>query len=64
MLSQRSIDQNSELRLSTLEPDTFDDQEILALLGLSSKKRIINETDGSEGGNFLELESEDDKLND
>jgi len=52
MLSQRSIDQNSVLRLSTLEPDTFDDQEILALLGLSSKTRNIKETDGSEDLSF------------
>jgi len=52
MHSYRSIDQNSELRLSTLEPDTFDDQEILALLGLSSKTRNVKEADGSEEANF------------
>ena len=38
--------------MSTLEPDTFDDQEILALLGLSSKTRNIKEVDGSEDVNF------------
>ena len=52
MLSQRSIDKNSTLHMSTLEPDTFDDQEILALLGLSSKTRNIKETEGSDDLDF------------
>ena len=38
--------------MSTLEPDTFDDQEILALLGLSSKTRNIKETEGSDELDF------------